>query len=241
VAAVTVPRLHTAQPLAAGATLAVEGERAHYLRNVLRLPEGAAVRPFNGDDGEWRGRLVALGRRRLEIAIEERLRPPAPEPGPSLVFAPIRRNRLDWLVEKAVELGVGRLTPVLTRRTVARPDKADRLEAIAVEAAEQCGRLTVPPIDPPCAFPAWLAERDAGVPLLHADERGGGVPILEAARRWPGAQVLVGPEGGFADKEVALLRSAPLTVAVSLGHLILRAETAALYALAAWQLGRDGG
>ena len=153
------------------------------------------------------------------------------------MFAPIRRNRLDWLVEKAVELGAARLVPVLTRRTVVRPEKAERLAAIAIEAAEQCERLTVPPIAAPVALPA-MAElaRAVAARCCTPTERGGGAPILAAARRHPAAEILVGPEGGFADDELALLRADPATVTVSLGQLILRAETAALHALVAWQL-----
>ena len=232
----STPRLHLALPLAQGAAIQFEGERVHYLRNVLRLREGAEVRPFNATDGEWLARIVASGRHRLDLLVEQRLRAPAPEPGPTLVFAPIRRNRLEWLIEKAVELGAAALLPVLTRRTVVRLEKADRLTAIAIEAAEQCERLTVPPIAAPVALPQWLSLRPPSFPLLHAAERGGGEPILAAARRHPAAEILIGPEGGFADDELALLRADPATVTVSLGQLILRAETAALHALVAWQL-----
>ena len=208
----------------------------HYLRHVLRLREGAEVRPFNGDDGEWLARIVAFGRHRLDLHVEARLRSPEPEPGPTLVFAPIRHNRLEWLIEKAVELGAARLVPVLTRRTVVRPEKALRLQAIAVEAAEQCERLTVPPIAEPVGLPQWLRSREPSLPLLHAEERAGGTPILAAVLRHPAAEILIGPEGGFAEDELALLRADPATVTVSLGRLILRAETAALHALVAWQL-----
>ena len=230
------PRLHLPEPLAAGASLVVEGDRVHYLRNVLRLREGAEVRPFNGRDGEWRAHIGPGGRHRLELTVDERLRAPVPEPGPTLVFAPIRRNRLEWLVEKAVELGVAALVPVITDRTVVRPGNADRLETIAVEASEQCERLTVPEIAPPVPLLEWLAARDPAMPLLFAEERGSGIPILDAIRRHPDAALLVGPEGGFAERELARLRAAPGAQAVSLGELILRAETAALMVLAAWRL-----
>lgn len=232
----SAPRLLLDHALASDALIAIEGERVHYLRNVLRLREGAEVRPFNAADGEWRARIEVCGRHRLELRLVERLRPPALEIGPALVFAPIRRNRLEWLVEKAVELGAGRLVPVLTRRTVVRPEKSDRLLAIAVEAAEQCERLTAPEIVTPVSLDAWLRSRDPSLPLLHAEERGHGLPILAALRRNPAAEILIGPEGGFTADELDLLRHHPATVAVSLGSLILRAETAALYALVAWQL-----
>lgn len=230
------PRLHLDRPLAQGASIQLEGERVHYLRNVLRLREGAEVRPFNGADGEWLGRVDALGRRRLDLRLVELLRAPAPEAGPTMVFAPIRRNRLEWLIEKAVELGAAKLVPVLTRRTVVRPERVDRLQAIASEAAEQCERLTVPPISTPVSLSQWLQSRPSCLPLLHAEERGGGMSILAAIRRNPSAEILIGPEGGFADDELALLRADPATITVNLGHLILRAETAAVTALVAWQL-----
>jgi 16S rRNA (uracil1498-N3)-methyltransferase len=236
----TVPRLHLPERLAQGETLRLAGDRAHYLRHVLRLREGAAVQLFNGTDGEWRATIASLGRHDLSLEIAALVRPATSEPGPTLVFAPIRRNRLDWLVEKAVEFGVARLVPVITQRTVVKPDKADRLEAIATEAAEQCERLTVPAIDPPRPLGAWLAARDATLPLLLADERGEGGPLAEALRGHPDGEILVGPEGGFAPEERERLLATPGAVPVSLGRRILRAETAALYALAGWQLVRDG-
>ena len=232
------PRLHVPDELAAGRMVPLAADRAHYLRTVLRLRDGALVRLFNATAGEWSGRIAASGRHRVEIELDRCLRAPMPEPGPTLVFVPIRRNRLDWLVEKSVELGVARLVPVLTERAVARPDNAVRLAAIAVEAAEQCERLTVPGVDAPQALGHWLEVRDPTVPLLLALERGGGMPLIAAARRWPEAELLVGPEGGFSEREQAALLALPGTAPVSLGERILRAETAALYALVSWQLAR---
>lgn len=236
----TIPRLHLPERLAAGATLAVVGDRAHYLRHVLRLKEGDPVHAFNAQAGEWRATIASVGRHEAYLAVETLLRPPVPEPGPALAFAPIRRNRLEWLIEKAVELGAARLAPVITQRTVVKPEKADRLAAIATEAAEQCERLTVPPIDPPRPLAAWLAAREPAAPLLLADERGEGAAIGEAWRRHPDAEILIGPEGGFAPEELITLRALPGTVPVTLGPRILRAETAALFALAAWQIARGG-
>ena len=231
----TAPRLFLAQPLAAGGEVRLEGDRAHYLRTVLRLREGLPVRLFNAAHGEWRASLQAVGRHEVRLLVETPLRPPRPEPGPTLVLAPIRRNRLDWLVEKATELGAAALVPVITRRTVVRPEHADRLRAIATEAAEQCERLSVPALADPQPLPAWLAARDGGRPLVLADEAGEGRDLAEVARRL-GREVLmlVGPEGGFAPEERELLRAAPGVVPVSLGPRILRAETAACYLLAAW-------
>ncbi|MFO1047518.1 MAG: 16S rRNA (uracil(1498)-N(3))-methyltransferase [Geminicoccaceae bacterium] len=228
-------RLHVAERLNAGLTLGVAGDRAHYLRNVLRLREGGDLRLFNSGDGEWAGRIVAVARHRIDVRLEQRLREPADEPGPTLVFAPIRRNRLDWLIEKAVELGVARLVPVLTARSVVRLDQVDRLRAIVVEAAEQCERLSVPAVTEPEPLEQWLARRPAR-PLLLADERGGGMPIAAAWRAHSEAELLIGPEGGFTDEEREALLQRVGAVSTTLGPLILRAETAALVGLAAWRL-----
>jgi 16S rRNA (uracil1498-N3)-methyltransferase len=234
----TVPRLHCPGELTAGQALELAGERAHYLRHVLRLREGDGLHLFNAAAGEWRAEIARLAKHGLLLRIVARTREPVPEPGPTLVFAPIKRSRLEWLVEKAVELGVARLVPVITRRTVARPERSDRLEAIAVEAAEQCERLSVPLIEPPRPLADWLVARAAAVPLLFADERGEGTPLMAAWRRHPEGELLVGPEGGFAPDERQRLLGLPGVVPVSLGPRILRAETAALYALVAWQLAR---
>jgi 16S rRNA (uracil1498-N3)-methyltransferase len=232
----TVPRLHVVAALAEGAEIRLGGDRAHYLRHVLRLREAASVHLFNGSDGEWRAGIAAVGRHEVTLTVGDRIRPQAVEPGPTLAFAPIRRNRLDWLIEKAVELGVAHLVPVITERTVVRPEGSARLKAIAIEAAEQCERLTVPPIDAPQPLAAWLAARKTGEPLLFADERGEGEPLARVLRnRDAGAFFMVGPEGGFTPAERRLLLAAEGAVPVTLGPRILRAETAALYLLACCQ------
>ena len=173
----TVPRLHVTERLEAGQSLRIVGDRAHYLRNVLRLRAGASLQLFSAVDGEWRATVASVGRHALEIAVEERLRPPAAEPGPTLVFAPIRRNRLDWLIEKAVELGVARLVPVLTAadRRAARGLGAaggDRRRGCrAVRAAERADHR-------PAAPAGGMAGRTrVPTPLLFADERGEGAPL----------------------------------------------------------------
>ena len=234
-----LPRLHVEDPrLAAEVTVVLDADRTHYLGRVLRLAAGDAVSLFNAEDGEWRARILSLDRRRARLLVEEPLRPPRPEPGPTLWFAPPRRVRLEWLVEKAVELGVARLCPVLTARSVARPRRADRLHAIAVEAAEQCRRLTVPPITEARTLETALAE-EAPFPLLFADEAGGGRPLLEALDAAPEPAMLVGPEGGFTPEERAMLRAHPGVTPVGLGATVLRTETAALYMLAAWRARRE--
>ena len=174
------PQLRLASRLEPGASLRLDAPRAHYLTHVLRLRAGAPLRVFNAEDGEWRAVLAAVGKRDATLELAEQVRPPSPEPGPVLHFAPIRRSRLDWLVEKAVELGVGGLVPLLTERTVVKLENPERLRAIVVEAAEQCERLSVPELAAPRPFGAWLAAREPGRVLLFADEAGGGRPLAEA-------------------------------------------------------------
>jgi 16S rRNA (uracil1498-N3)-methyltransferase len=228
------PRLHLPGRLEPGAALRLDAPRAHYLTHVLRLRAGAPLRVFNAESGEWRAVLAAVGKRDATLELAEQLRPPLPEPGPVLHFAPIRRSRLDWLVEKAVELGAGALVPLLTERTVVRLENPERLRAIVVEAAEQCERLTVPELAAPRPFGAWLAGREPSRPLLFADEAGGGRPLAEALAGTGTPDLLVGPEGGFTPQERGLLLTAPGVRPVTLGPRILRAETAALAMLAAW-------
>ena len=237
----TLPRLFAPERLEAGGEVRLDAARAHYLGHVLRLRPGARLRLFNPDDGEWEAELGASGKRGATAALGARVREPAAEPGPVLHFAPIRRNRLDWMVEKAVELGVARLVPLLTERTVVRLENPARLRAVAVEAAEQCGRLSVPDLADPVPLGAWLAARPAdGPPLLLADEAGGGEPLgaalADAARQGEGPpELMIGPEGGWGPRERALLLARPRVRPVGLGPLILRAETAALAMLAAWR------
>lgn len=234
----TVARLHLDQKLALGRPVRVAGDRAHYLRNVLRLRSGDEVLLFNAEHGEWRARVTGLGRHEATLEPEARARPPAPEPGPTLVFAPIRRNRLEWLVEKAVELGVARLVPVITRRSVVKPEGAERLALIAREAAEQCERLTLPEVEPPVPLAAWLDRRDQATPVLVALAREEAPPLVEALHDRPRPVFLIGPEGGFAPEERERFRAEPGILPVSLGPRILRTETAALTMLAvASQLG----
>lgn len=239
----TLPRLFVPERLEAGGQVRLDPARAHYLGHVLRLKVGARLRLFNADDGEWEAKLGASGRQGATASMGSRVREPAAEPGPALHFAPIRRSRLDWMVEKAAELGVARLVPVLTERTVVRLENPTRLRALAVEAAEQCGRLSVPGLADPAPLGAWLATRPAegGPPLLLADEAGGepvGAALADIGTGRP-PDLLVGPEGGWAPRERALLLSRPGVRAVALGPLVLRAETAALAMLAAWRTSRD--
>lgn len=231
-----IPRLFVEVPLSEGQRVPLEPARATYLRTVLRRRIGDPVHVFNGLDGEWAARLVEAGRRDVALIIGERTRAQAHEPGVTLALAPIRRSRLDWLIEKAVELGVGRVRPVLTERAVARLENPERLRAIAIEAAEQSGRLTVPPIESTVPLHVWLDEAVLEGRVLMADEVLDGLPLQRA----PAAStLLIGPEGGFTPSERAMLRDDPAVVPVRLGPLVLRAETAAVAGLAGIIQARD--
>lgn len=230
-------RLFVDQPLAPGARLELSAAQAHRLRAVMRLRAGDAIALFNGVDGEWAAELEEAGKRGAAALVRDRRRAQADEPDLWLLFAPVKRLRIDMIAEKATELGASSLVPVLTRRTVAERVNEDRLRAIAIEAAEQCGRLTVPRVAPARPLAAVLTEWPAGRRLIVLDESGGGAPIAQALRPLePGpAAILVGPEGGFADSELDALRSLSFAVAVGMGPRTLRAETAALAALACYQ------
>ncbi|MEQ7873478.1 16S rRNA (uracil(1498)-N(3))-methyltransferase [Sphingomonas sp. ASV193] len=228
----SLPRLFVEAALSEGAAVSVEGSGANYLANVLRLKAGDALLLFNGRDGEWLARIVEPGRKRVTLTIAQATREQETVPDLWLAFAPIKKGRVDWLVEKAVELGVARLLPVITERTIVRDLNLERMRSHIVEAAEQCGRTALATIEAPARFGDWLAARPAGRTLYFADETGG-PPFGEAIRPGP-ATILVGPEGGFTPDEAARVRAAPGAVPVSLGPRILRAETAALAAVTAW-------
>ena len=228
----SLPRLFVRQRLSDGVALALDAAQANYLGNVLRLGVGAELLVFDGQSGEWLARIAEAAKKRMTLTVERRTREAEAMPDVWLAFAPVKRAQTDWLVEKATELGAARLVPVITQRTIAERVRLERLEAIAIEAAEQCGRTRLPEIAAPVALAQLLAQRDPGRTLYFADE-GGGEPPVAAFKPGP-ALILVGPEGGFSDDERASVRAAPNSVAVSLGPRILRAETAALAALAAY-------
>jgi 16S rRNA (uracil1498-N3)-methyltransferase len=234
-------RLYTNETLAAETVVPLAPGQAHHLRTVLRLAPGAVVAAFNPRDGEWLCRIAELDRGRGALTVERRLRPAETRDAPAadlwLVFAPIKRARLDWLVEKATELGVAALVPVWTRHTQSERLNLDRLYAHAVAAAEQCGRLSVPDLQAPQPLAAVLAGWPADRRLLVCDETGVGAPIAAATAQFgPGrAALLTGPEGGFAQTELDSLEKLPFVTRVGLGPLVLRADTAALAAVAAYQ------
>lgn len=230
------PRLFVDAPLAAGEAAPLTRNQENYLGNVLRLGAGDRVLAFNGRDGEWQATIE--GRKRPErLRLDALTRPQQPPTGLAYVFAPLKHERLDYMVQKAVEMGAAALTPVLTRFTQASRVNLQRMRANAIEAAEQCGILTLARIDPPTPLERYLADRDGGRLLVFCDEDAeGSDPIASlrarAAQTGRGVDVLIGPEGGFARDERDLLLSQPATLRLSLGPRILRADTAAVAALA---------
>jgi len=228
----SLPRLFVRQPLGEGESVELDAGQANYLGNVMRLGVGAELLVFDGQSGEWLARIAEAAKKRMTLAVERRTREPETVPDVWLAFAPVKRAQTDWLVEKATELGAARLIPVTTQRTIAERVKLDRLETIAIEAAEQCGRTVLPNIAELMSLPHLLRSRDAGRTLYFADESGGDW-APDAFTPGP-CVILTGPEGGFTDEERAAIRAAPNAIAVSLGPRILRAETAALAALAAF-------
>ncbi len=229
----SAPRLFVDGDLAGGGMVPLSKDQAHYLTNVLRLGNGDAVLAFNGRDGEWRCRLE--GRKASAALLPEGMTRPQPDPAPlHLLFAPLKHARLDYMVQKAVEMGAGVLQPVITRRTQAARVNGERMRANAVEAAEQCGILAVPEVRSPVRLDAVLAGWDGARLMVFCDEDAevaDPIAALRGAARGPAA-VLIGPEGGFDDAERAALLALPRHLRLSLGPRILRADTAAVAALA---------
>ena len=227
-------RLFVDAPLAEGTRAACSPEQASYLRSVLRLADGDEILVFNGRDGEWRARLVAEGKRGAALEAVELVRAQTGGPDLHYLFAPLKRARLDYMVQKATEMGAARLVPVLTRHTVAERVNLDRMRANAIEAAEQCGILRVPEIAEPVKLSALLDGWDAARTLVFCDEAAEQAsPIAALSSRAAGPlAVLIGPEGGFSPDERAMIRAVPEAIALSLGPRIMRADTAAVAALA---------
>ncbi len=230
-------RLFVEAALSPGAAVPLGREQAHYLFGVMRLGPGEAVLAFNGTDGEWLAEVAEAGKRGGALACRERTRPQTLPPDLWLVFAPVKKARTDFIAEKACEMGCRRLVPVFTRFTNSERVNVERLRAHAVEAAEQCGLVSVPEVAEPVTLAALLDGWDPERRLIFCDESGAGTPATEAlAQAGPGPwAVLTGPEGGFSPEERARLAALPFAVAVSLGPRILRADTAAVAALALWQ------
>jgi 16S rRNA (uracil1498-N3)-methyltransferase len=233
----TVPRLHVPDALTEGTVITTSEAQAHHLGTVLRRAPGDPVRLFNGRDGEWLAHIATRRRNALTLAIGHQLRPQAAEPDLWLVFALLKRDTTDLVVQKATELGAAALRPVFTDRTNAARTNLDRLAAIATEAAEQSERLTVPVIHPPTRLADLLGSWPSGRVLYAAAERAAAPPLPRATGP---AALLVGPEGGFAPAELEAMLPHPFVTHVSLGPLVLRAETACIAGLALLQAPRCG-
>ncbi len=234
------PRLFLDRPIEEGARMPLGRDQANYLLNVLRLDTGAAVLVFDGESGEYRAKLEAAGRKLADLVIGPRTRPQPPTPDLLWLFAPLKHARLDYMIQKAVEMGVGRIRPVITRHTQVSRLNLDRMVANAIEAAEQCGVLVVPAVETGGKLEKLLDRFEAEEPgrrLIFCDEgeeTTNPLPALRALGPGPVA-VLIGPEGGFAEDERKRLRALPFVTAVPLGPRILRADTAAVAALAVVQ------
>ncbi len=237
------PRLFVNASLVPGADIILATSQAHYLSHVMRLSAGDGILLFNGRDGEWSGIVKNPGKKKCSVMVESQVRDQADEPGPWLAFAPVKKARTDFIVEKATELGATRLCPVFTRHTNTARVNIERMRANAIEASEQCRRLTVPEI----AQPLTLEELTNGWPkdrrLFVLDESGAGQPIAEALENLRPSSggisqdcgFLIGPEGGFDAGELDALSKLDFVICLDLGPQILRAETAALAAMACWQ------
>lgn len=230
----SAPRLFVTDELAAGCALALEGQQAHYLAKVMRAKTDDIVILCDNRTGEWAARVTQVDRRRVDLSVIEQLRPMEAVPDLWLCPALLKKDRFDWVLEKATELGAAEIRPVLTRRCVADKLNAERALAIVTEAAEQCARTALPVLAGPVSLEALLREWPAGRTLYFADEQGGEPAAREFAAGGPSAAILIGPEGGFDEHERAMLRAHEQVKAITLGPRILRGETAAIAAVSLW-------
>jgi 16S rRNA (uracil1498-N3)-methyltransferase len=228
-----IQRLYISAPLNASSAVILEHDQTHYLRNVMRMDEGAQLRLFNGHDGEWRGEITQIGKKQTHITLHEQLKTqPTSTSAIHLLFAPIKKQRLDILIEKSVELGVTHLVPIITDHTENRHIKPERINAQIIEAAEQCERLDLPTLESAMSLKQKMVnwpQEYSDIPLLWCAERRGNAPHLRDIDN-PRA-FLIGPEGGFSADECALLEKTAYIQPIHLGTRILRAETAALFCL----------
>lgn len=233
----SAPRIFVDPPLAAGKPVLLDEKQSKYLTRVMRLEDGAAIRVFNGRDGEWRAQLVQESSKKVAISPVERTREQVAGPDISLLFAPLKKARTDFVVEKACELGVRRIQPVMTEFTQASRVRSDRLQTVVIEAAEQTERMDIPTVEDDMSLWAALDNWDASTPLYYCDEAGVAAPMADTLSKAveASAGLLIGPEGGFSAAERERLRSLEFVVPVTLGPRILRAETAVVSALTLWQ------
>ena len=228
----STPRLFVDLPLGPDAAPMIDGPAAHYLLNVMRMKAGDPVLLFDNISGEWLAVVADAAKRSLTLRIERQTKPIERVPDLWLCFAPVKKARLDWIIEKATELGVARLQPVITERTIVERVKSERLEAQIIEACEQCGRSALPTLAEPVKLPQLLKDWPTSRVLLFADEAGG-APLADINAPAPAA-ILTGPEGGFTARERELLIAHAAARRIALGPRILRAETAAIAAVSLW-------
>ena len=227
-------RLFVPQPLSPGGEIGPDSSQSHYLVNVLRLQPGAQLLVFNGADGEWLAEIAEASKKRVRLAMVTQVRPQPAHPDLLYCFAPLKQGRLDYMVQKAVEMGAGRLQPVITQHTQMSTIGTDRIRANAIEAAEQCGVLAIPTVGEPVKLDRLIWEWEPGRRLIFCDEGADSnnpVPALKAITETR-LGLLVGPEGGFSEEERRQLRGLPYVTSIPLGPRILRADTAAVAALA---------
>ena len=233
-------RLFVTDKLAVGGAISASPDQAHYLQHVLRLQNGEILRVFNGSDGEFSGSVTIVGKNKVDIIIQKQTRPQSVEPDLWLCCAPIKKTHFDFMLEKATELGVSEIQPILTQHTQIREINVDRAYNICHEAAEQSDRLSVPAVGNPVSLSDLIDVFPKDRAMIVCAEWGDAVPVHEAflspeIRKFSKAAIVTGPEGGFTTEEFSLLRKAPNAFFVRLGPRILRADTAALAALACWQ------
>ncbi len=233
-------RLFVENTLSAGCVVDLSRDQAHYVSRVMRQNVGAATLLFNGRDGEWLAHISEIAKARCQLIVGTQTRRQVAEPDIWLAFAPVKKSRMDFLVEKATELGVSRLLPVFTRNSAVTRVNVDRLQATARESAEQCERLSIPTVDEAVTLEDLIVAWETSRNLYVMDETGRGQSVVQAfseiSETRDGAGLLVGPEGGFSNSELDDLRELDFVTSVLLGPRVLRAETAALTALASWQI-----
>lgn len=232
-------RLYLAQnSFSAGARCELSDPQAHYLRNVMRLSPGASLRVFNGRDGEWIATVGELGRKKAFLSLAEKIKEQQTSPAIRILASPVKREAYEWMVEKAAELGAAVFQPVICARTVVHRINTERLQAISIEASEQCERLDIMTVEPPVDLRQLLQSWDAEDKLVFCRERGEAKPLMRLLPDLkPPLSLLVGPEGGFTDEEAEMISGQPFAESVSLGSSILRAETALVSALACVRMG----
>lgn len=229
-------RLYIKTPLHSGQELELGEQQAHYLLNVMKLVPGDVFCGFDNLTGEYELNITAVSKRHCQVTVGKHLKDFTASPDIWLLFAPVKKDQTDFIIQKAVELGVRRLIPVITRYTISDKVKKDRFIAQSIEASEQCRRLDLPEIGDAQTLPKVLSGWDKSRPLYYMDETRCGSPVQQIFAKAPApVAILVGPEGGFSSEELDLLRSQDYTVGVTLGPRILRAETAVAAALSCWQ------